>query len=87
MTALDYLPGKYVTPTSARDYLSVLNRRLDVQAMAVAIPEAYYNGHHPLQFATSKFNEGSKRRSAHSSPRSRTIGVRSSWTRPWSAYG
>jgi hypothetical protein len=57
MTALDYLPGKYVTPTSARDYLSVLNRRLDVQAMAVAIPEAYYNGHHPLQFATSKFKE------------------------------
>jgi hypothetical protein len=42
------------TPT---DWLQVLNERLDVQAKRVAIPTMYYNGQHPLQFATSKFKE------------------------------
>src|SRR5262245_60290540 len=40
-----------------RDWLDILTARLDAQAQRVAVPEAYYNGDHPLQFATSKFKE------------------------------
>jgi len=40
-----------------RDWLAILNARLDTQLARVAVPEAYYNGDHPLQFATSKFKE------------------------------
>lgn len=39
------------------DWLSILSPRLDIQARNVAVPEAYYNGVHPLQFASSKFRE------------------------------
>jgi len=39
------------------DWLSILLARLDAQARRVAVPEAYYNGVHPLQFATTKFRE------------------------------
>jgi hypothetical protein len=42
------------TPT---DWLQALGARLDVQAKRVAVPTMYYNGDHPLQFATSKFKE------------------------------
>lgn len=39
------------------DWLTVLCARLDAQTLQVAVPEAYYAGDHPLQFATSKFKE------------------------------
>src|SRR4051794_40153293 len=42
------------TPTN---WLAILSARLDAQLMRVSVPEAYYNGDHPLQFATSKFKE------------------------------
>jgi hypothetical protein len=42
------------TPT---DWLTALCARLDEQTKRVALPTAYYNGDHPLQFATSKFKE------------------------------
>jgi len=40
-----------------QDWLEVLAPRLDAQRERVAVPEAYYDGDHPLQFATSKFKE------------------------------
>jgi hypothetical protein len=58
MTIVDNIIA--LPPTSQRtptDWLTVLTARLDAQAKRVAIPTAYYNGDHPLQFATSKFKE------------------------------
>lgn len=46
-----------VETRTPKDWLDRLCTALDAQARAAAIPEAYYNGHHPLQFATSKFKE------------------------------
>jgi hypothetical protein len=42
------------TPENWRDLLLA---RLAAQRFEIAVPEAYYNGDHPLQFATSKFRE------------------------------
>lgn len=52
-----YDPLPRIGDRSPRDWLKILCRRLDAQMYRVAIPEAYYNGDHPLQFATSKFKE------------------------------
>src|SRR5215510_2262028 len=49
--------GIPVAERTPEDWLSVLGDRLDLQTQRVAIPTAYYNGDHPLQFATSKFKE------------------------------
>jgi hypothetical protein len=46
-----------IAERTASDWLAILSARLDAQITRVAIPEAYYNGDHPLQFATSKFKE------------------------------
>src|SRR4051812_33894609 len=54
------IPATTTTSMDVRtpaDWRTVLSARLDVQARDVAIPEAYYAGAHPLQFATSKFKE------------------------------
>src|SRR4051794_32064989 len=42
---------------SALDWLAILSARLDAQSEVVAGYEAYYDGEHPLSFATSKFKE------------------------------
>jgi hypothetical protein len=55
MTIVDTAPR--LAERTPLDWLAILNRRLDAQLMGVAICEAYYNGNHPLQFATSKFKE------------------------------
>jgi hypothetical protein len=55
MTALTTYPR--VRDRTPLDWVQILSERLDVQAYRVMIPEAYYNGDHPLQFATSKFKE------------------------------
>lgn len=39
------------------DWAQIFSGRLDLQARRVLVSEAYYNGAHPLQFATSKFKE------------------------------
>src|SRR3954471_18490716 len=46
-----------ITDRTPMDWLSILSARLDAQALNVAVYEAYYDGDHPLQFATSKFKE------------------------------
>src|SRR3954462_2707307 len=51
------IPVPPLAQRTPRDWLRILGARLDVQASNVAVPEAYYNGDHPLQFATSKFKE------------------------------
>jgi hypothetical protein len=43
-----------LTPEDWRDYLLTV---LDIERARVAVYEAYYDGEHPLQFATSKFRE------------------------------
>lgn len=47
-------PREQRTP---EDWRALLLGWLDIQAAEVAVPDAYYNGDHPLQFATSKFKE------------------------------
>lgn len=39
------------------DWAQIFSGRLDIQAKRVLVSEAYYNGAHPLQFATTKFKE------------------------------
>jgi hypothetical protein len=39
------------------DWRELLAHQLNVRAVEVALFEAYYDGEHPLQFATSKFRE------------------------------
>jgi hypothetical protein len=63
------------------DWRELLAHQLNVRAVEVALFEAYYDGEHPLQFATSKFREAF----GASSARSPTTGARSSSTRPSSA--
>jgi hypothetical protein len=46
-----------VADRTAEDWLGILCARLDAQTKRVAVPIMYYNGDHPLQFATSKFKE------------------------------
>jgi hypothetical protein len=46
-----------VAERTPEDWLSILCDRLDEQVRRVAIPTAYYQGDHPLQFATSKYKE------------------------------
>jgi hypothetical protein len=46
-----------IVDRTAADWLSILSARLDAQALHVSVFEAYYDGDHPLQFATSKFKE------------------------------
>src|SRR5262245_16354310 len=55
MDSLTTLPR--LAQRTPRDWLDILCARLDLQTRRVAVPEAYYNGDHPLQFATSKFKE------------------------------
>ena len=55
MATLETLPR--VQDRTPADWLAILTARLDAQAAAVAVPESYYAGAHPLQFATSKFRE------------------------------
>lgn len=50
-------PAPRLSERTPVDWLRILNRRLDAQLASVSICEAYYNGNHPLQFATSKFKE------------------------------
>ena len=49
--------GVAVAERTAEHWLDILSSRLDAQTRRVAIPTAYYNGDHPLQFATSKYKE------------------------------
>ena len=51
--------GSYprVDERTPADWLRILFERLAAQRDDVAVPEAYYDGEHPLQFATSKFKE------------------------------
>src|SRR3954462_3696303 len=51
------IPVPPLAQRTPRDWLRILGARLDVQASNVAVPTMYYNGDHPLQFATSKFKE------------------------------
>jgi hypothetical protein len=46
-----------VEDRTPQDWRDILLTRLDAQMARVAVPEAYYNGDHPLQFATTKFKE------------------------------
>jgi hypothetical protein len=56
MTAIPATIPRIVDRTPM-DWLSILSARLDAQALNAAVFEAYYDGDHPLQFATSKFKE------------------------------
>jgi hypothetical protein len=56
MTVIPATIARIVDRTAA-DWLSILSARLDAQALHVSVFEAYYDGDHPLQFATSKFKE------------------------------
>src|SRR4051794_33018762 len=55
MTALGTAPP--IAQRTPADWLDILSGRLSAQAARVAIPSMYYDGDHPLQFATSKFKE------------------------------
>jgi SPP1 Gp6-like portal protein len=60
MSVLDPLSVANAKPLAQRtpdDWLAILGARLDAQATRAAVPEAYYNGDHPLQFASTKFRE------------------------------
>jgi len=46
-----------IAQRTPNDWLALLLPRLDEQRNDVAVPEAYYDGEHPLQFATTKFRE------------------------------
>src|SRR5262245_2433231 len=54
ITDLNTTPLAQRTPS---DWADILSARLDAQMLRAGVYEAYYNGDHPLQFATSKFKE------------------------------
>lgn len=57
MSLYETTPPPPLTERSADNWRDLLCSRLDVQAELVAVPSMYYDGDHPLQFATSKFKE------------------------------